>query len=93
MSVRASLIAWLVVFLLVRAARGEESAPRPVWNQDKAVEIVQKCVDLEAHGQPWDKIAWMEDVPAAVARAKKEDKPLFVYFFLKKNVGPAAAPC
>lgn len=50
-------------------------------------------VALEQSGQPWDKITWKTDVAEAVAIAQKEQKPIFVFFFLKKNVGPVDAPC
>jgi hypothetical protein len=71
----------------------QEAAKRPEWDQKKAVEQVKKVIDLEkTQGQPWDKVAWMTDVEAAVARAKKEDKPIFLYFYVKKG-GPSEAPC
>lgn len=67
--------------------------PRPKWDQEKAAEKVKQIIALEKSGKPWDAIPWLTDVDAAVKKAQKEQKPLFVYFFLKKNVGPAAAPC
>ena len=36
---------------------------------------------------------WQTDPEKASALAQKDQKPIFVYFFLKRNVGPAAAPC
>lgn len=69
------------------------SAQRPEWDQKKAVEKVQRILALEKSGQPWNDIAWMTDADKAVARARKEQKPIFVYLFLKKNVGPKTAPC
>lgn len=75
-------------------ALGEEPVKRPDWDQKKAVEIVKGFVAQEEKGDfDWDKIAWKTDPAEAAARAQKEQKPIFVYFFLKKNVGPAAAPC
>ncbi len=75
-------------------ALGEEPAKRPDWDQKKAVEIVKGFVAQEEKGDfDWDKIAWKTDSAEAAALARKEQKPIFVYFFLKKNVGPAAAPC
>ena len=71
----------------------QDQAARPEWDQKKAAEKVQKVIALEETGRPWDRIAWMTDAEAAVTRARKESKPIFIYFFLKKNIGPAAAPC
>jgi hypothetical protein len=72
----------------------EEPAKRPDWDQKKAVQKVKEVLAVEEKGElPWDKIAWLDDAKAAVEKAKKEEKPLFVYFFLKKNVGPMNAPC
>ena len=66
---------------------------RPEWDQKKAVETVRGVLEIEKGGRPWDKIEWVEDADQAVERAQKEKKPIFVYFFLKKKVGPANAPC
>jgi hypothetical protein len=66
---------------------------RPEWDQEKAVAKVKGVLAVEAAGRPWDKVAWLTDIDQAVAEARKQDKPLFVYFFLKKNVGPKDAPC
>lgn len=75
-------------------ALGAEPARRPDWDQKRAVEKVKEVIALEKKGElPWDKIAWQTDPAAAAALARKEQKPIFVYFYLKKNVGPAAAPC
>ena len=75
-------------------ALGEEPAKRPDWDQKKAVEMVKGLVAQEEKGEfDWDKIDWKTDPAEAAALAQKEQKPIFVYFFLKKNVGPAAAPC
>ena len=64
------------------------------WNQDEAVARVKKVIEIENSGKlPWDDIAWETDPEKAAARAEKEGKPLFVYMFLKKNVGPETAPC
>lgn len=88
---------WAAVAVAVlgpAAARGEDPPKRPDWDQKKAVEKVKDVLALEEKGElPWDRIAWQTDPAAALARAKKEGKPVFVYFYLKKNVGPAAAPC
>lgn len=86
-----TLPAFAVLFL--GAAVAQESTQRPDWDQKKAVEKVKRLIALEEQGQPWDKIAWQTDPAKAAALAKKEQKPLFVYFFLKGHVGPAVAPC
>ena len=67
---------------------------RPDWDQKKAAEKVKGILALEGKGDlPWDKIAWETDPAKAAALAQKEGKPIFVFFFLKKDVGPANAPC
>ena len=64
------------------------------WDQKKAVERIKQLITLEEKGElPWDKIAWKTDPAEAAALAQKEQKPIFVFFFLKKDVGPANAPC
>ena len=67
---------------------------RPEWDQKKAAKLVKGLIALEEKGDlPWDKIAWQTDPVKAAALAKKESKPIFVFFFLKKDAGPANAPC
>jgi len=83
----------LAVSCLVAAVVLAEEPTRRVWDQEKAVANVERVLAMEAEGQPWDKIAWETDAAKAVARAEAENKPIFVYLFLKKKVGPAAAPC
>ena len=78
-------------FVLAMGAPGDE--PRPAWDQEKAVAKVKGILALEKAGQPWNRIAWETDPERAAARAKAENKPVLVYFFLKTNVGPKAAPC
>jgi hypothetical protein len=92
---KAKSLLTLAGFAVLCAARvpGQEPTHRPDWDQKKAVELVKKIVALEKTGQPWDKIAWLTDVDQAIARARKEDKPIFVYAFVKGTRGPAAAPC
>jgi hypothetical protein len=67
---------------------------RPAWDQKAAEAKVRGLLAIE-NGQtrPWDRIAWETDPNAAALRAQRENKPLFVFFYLKKNVGPADAPC
>ena len=79
------------VCLLPAFALAQEK--RPDWDQKKATEIVKGIVALEEKGDlPWDKIAWQTDPAKAAALAQKEGKPIFVFFFLKKDAGPANAP-
>ena len=83
-----------VIALLPAFACADEPAKRPEWDQKKAVAMVKGLVAQEEKGEfDWDKIAWKTDPAEAAALAQKEQKPIFVYFFLKKNVGPVGAPC
>lgn len=67
---------------------------RPEWDQKKAEAILEGILEMEKKGDfGWEKIKWETDAKKAVARAKKEDKPLFTYLFLKRDVGPKEAPC
>lgn len=82
-----------IAFLLPGLASAQEPAKRPEWDQKKAVEKVKQILALEEEGRAWDRIAWKTDAAEAAALAQKEQKPLLVFFFLKKNVGPVGAPC
>jgi hypothetical protein len=64
----------------------------PPWDQAAAEARVRACVALEASGQPWDAIRWVTDVDVAVARARRLEKPIFVFFYVV-NQGPKEAPC
>ena len=96
-----STVLAMLVLVLAHETRGaeEKSPPQQEWDQKKAEEIVTKCVAVEKSGQPWDKIAWLTDPEQAIARARKEDKPIFVFAFVYGKpgpftpYGPAAAPC
>ena len=67
---------------------------RPVWDQEKAEEMLEGIIEMENKGDlAWEKIKWETDAKKAVARAKKEQKPVFTYLFLKRDVGPKEAPC
>ena len=92
MYVRALLIAALAACMAPGFTAAQEK--RPDWDQKKAAEKVKGLLALEEKGDlPWDKIAWQTDPAKAAAQAQKEGKPIFVFFFLKKDVGPANAPC
>jgi hypothetical protein len=72
----------------------EAPKKRPPWDQAEAVRRVKGVLELESSGKrPWDDIGWETDAKQAAERATQEKKPLFVFFFLKKNIGPADAPC
>lgn len=72
----------------------EEKEKRPEWDQEKAVAMVKALIAKEDRGEfDWDKIAWKTNAKEVVALAQKEQKPIFVYFFLKGEVGPKEAPC
>ena len=87
-----ALFAFLGGFLST-VAMGQ-APPFSRWDQSKAVEIVKGVIACEEKGDhPWDRIPWHTEPGDAVAIAQKEQKPLFLFFFLKKNTGPAQAPC
>ena len=89
---RALLIVGMMACLAPGLAVAQET--RTDWDQKKAAEKVKGIVALEEKGElPWDKIAWHTDPAKAVALAQKEQKPIFLFFFLKKDVGPTDAPC
>lgn len=75
--------------LVVGASKGDDRS----WNQEAARRKVEEALRIEAVGRPWDDIAWEIDPSRAADRARREDKPLLVYFYLAKPVGPPAAPC
>ena len=94
MNVRILPTLAMIAFLVQGVAIAQKPPKRPEWDQKKAVETVKSVLAMEVKGDtPWDKIAWKTDPAEAVAAAQKEQKPIFVFFFLKKNVGPANAPC
>jgi hypothetical protein len=66
---------------------------RPEWNQTEALRRVQAVIaQEEAKNFAWDKIDWLTDPNEAAMRAQRENRPIFLYFFLKKDIGPKAAP-
>ena len=94
MNARAFLILAVGAILFSGFGSAQEPGKRPEWDQKKAVEKVKRLIALEEKGElPWDKIAWKTDPAEAAALAQKEQKPIFVFFFLKKDIGPANAPC
>jgi hypothetical protein len=96
-----STVLAVLVLIVTREIPGVEakSPPQQQWDQKKAEEIVARCVAVEQSGQPWDKIAWLTDPDVAIARARKEDKPIFIFAYVYGTpspltpYGPATAPC
>lgn len=84
------VLSWftLLVFFLSPGLAQER-----VWDQEAARQKVQATLDLEKTGQPWNDIDWMTSIEEAESMARKEDKPVFVFVFLRKPVGPKEAPC
>lgn len=77
------------LFALSLATIGDDR----VWDQAKAVAKVQQVIEVEKRGRPWDETAWLTDPAKALDRARAERKPVFVFFYLAKPVGPPSAPC
>lgn len=84
---------FVLCVLLLASAIAADRAVRPEWNQSKAVSIVERMLEVERSGTPWDAIAWHEAEQIAVDRAVREQKPLLVFYYLRKDVGPPEAPC
>jgi hypothetical protein len=97
MPMNARSLTLAVGIALFCTACGEQPAGRPEWDQAKAVALVKKALAVEATGRlPWDDIAWLTDADTAIARARAEEKPILVFYFVKNpgpENGPAAAPC
>ncbi|MBI1270792.1 hypothetical protein GC174_10200 [bacterium] len=67
---------------------------RQKWDQQAAIRKVQSVIDQEKSGDfAWQRIAWLDNPEEAARRAQEEKKPIFVFFLLKTEKGPAAAPC
>lgn len=94
MRARRFLTAVVIAFIAPCFAFAQDGDKRPTWDQKKAIEKVKSVLAQEEKGDlAWDQIAWKTDPAEAAALAQKEQKPVFVFFFLKKSVGPVAAPC
>jgi hypothetical protein len=85
---------WCLPSVLANTQSAFAAPSRAQWNQAEAVRRVQ---DVIAHEQAcdfaWDKIPWRTDPTLALSEAKKQNKPIFIYFFLHGKTGPATAPC
>lgn len=86
------VLAFSLVGLSIATAREFPEKTRPEWDQTKARKMVQDVIDAEAEGIAWDEIRWMTDVESAIKKSKKEQRPIFVYWYVKKG-GPKTAPC
>ena len=84
----------LGISVILTSSAISQEAKRPAWDQKQAVEKVKSILATEEKGElPWDKIAWKTDAAEAAALAGKDQKPIFVFLYLKKAIGPANAPC
>lgn len=91
---RAVFIVTLLSLGLSGPVLGQDNKKKRKWDQKEALERVKEVLAQEAKEDfAWDNISWGTDVDKAVARSQKEQKPIFLYFFLKGKVGPAKAPC
>jgi hypothetical protein len=87
----ASLAFTLLTQVPPQAIKAQDS-PRPVWDQKRAIEVVKKVKQFERDHPDWDKINWLKDSAKAAEEAKRQNKPIFVFWYVKKG-GPASAPC
>lgn len=88
-----SILSTLPIALLFCSSSSAKDKAR-VWNQEVARQKVMQVIEQERDGDfAWDKINWLTDPQEAHRVATREKKPIFVFFFLKKDVGPKAAPC
>ena len=84
---------WVVTWLAILArstslAQNDDRA----WDQEKAKVVVDRVLRTEKRGLKWDRIPWITDVDLATSTAAEQQKPILVYWFVKKG-GPAKAPC
>ena len=87
--IRTITILTLFVPSLASAQQAKKSRK---WDQKVAVAKVKSLLKMETEGTPWNNIPWVRDPNKAVELAKQQNKPIFVYFYLKKNLGPVADP-
>ena len=94
---RRTVAGLLVAFVwigVVSHVIADDDSKRPEWDQEQAIAKVKSLIAKEdAEDFAWDAIQWMTDKEAAVERARQEQKPIFLYFFLKGNSGPVKASC
>ncbi|MEM0970799.1 MAG: hypothetical protein AAF191_02880 [Verrucomicrobiota bacterium] len=82
-----------VVSLLAFAQSAVSEDATALWNQEKAKAKVQHVLDLEEQGLLWDAIPWIADPALAASKAARLDKPIFIFLYLKTEIGPPEAPC
>lgn len=93
MRVKSLLVVVMVTLCFPQLGLSQEKKTRK-WDQEEAIKRVKAIIAQEEAGDfAWDKIQWNTDPAEAIALSKKQEKPIFLYFFLKGEVGPAAAPC
>ena len=71
---------------------GLVKAQERVWDHDRARMQVERVLQVEALGQPWNGIPWWTDAALAEAHAKKTGKPIFVFLYVNEG-GPVPEPC
>lgn len=94
LNVKALLLVPIAIGMIVvkQAADGAELRPR--WDHEEAQRRVRAVIAKEeAKDFAWDNIAWLTSPAEAASRAQQENKPIFLYFFLKGPSGPSEAPC
>jgi hypothetical protein len=87
------LVTVAAAVLLPQERDKERSGERPVWDQVKARAKVEHALRIERQGTPWNRVPWLTDPAKAAAEAKRTRRPVLVFFYLAKPVGPPAAPC
>ena len=84
----------MTLMLATAAAMTAAADERAEWDQEEAVAKVQKVLDTEAAGRPWDDIDWVTDPAEALRVATEKGRPIVVYYYLRKEAtGPRDAPC
>ena len=72
---------------------GDVRAAEAEWDQAKAKKMVANVLEVEkAKTRPWNRIPWRAVPADAVAEAKKEGKPLLVFFYVEQ-MGPPLERC
>ena len=81
---------YLVLLLLALCCTAQAQT---TWDQEAARQKVQAVLDLEQQGRPWNDIPWLTSIKAAEYAAKQKNKPIFLFLYIKKPVGPKDAQC
>lgn len=83
---------WKIIALLCCITLLLHASEKREWDQKKAVEKVQKVIEIEKNGKPWENIKWNEDPQKAIALSKKLGKPIFLYLYVSQG-GPTGTNC